>query len=127
MARTKQTARKSTEKLPEQLSTKLEERPSHRWSQASPLQARYRRLVGEIARDFKTDLTLKLRHGRRPARHLVGLFEDTNLCAIHAKRSPSCPRHQLAPHPRREGLGPITQTSLNQHNSSFRATYVLKQ
>jgi len=38
----------------------------------------FQRLVREIAQDFKTDLRLS---------YLVGLFEDTNVCAIHANSS----------------------------------------
>ncbi|KAI8508188.1 histone H3 type 2 [Branchiostoma belcheri] len=50
----------------------------------------FQRLVREIAQDFKTDL--------RSQRGLpVGLFEDTNLCAIHAKRVTIMPKDiQLA-------------------------------
>ncbi|MGH0118627.1 UNVERIFIED_CONTAM: hypothetical protein FKN15_047607 [Acipenser sinensis] len=50
----------------------------------------FQRLVREIAQDFKTDLrfqssaVMALQEGSEA--YLVGLFEDTNLCAIHAKR-----------------------------------------
>ncbi|XP_052021979.1 histone H3.3A-like [Apodemus sylvaticus] len=50
----------------------------------------FQRLVREIARDFKTDL--RFHSAATGALHeaseacLVGLFEDTNLCVIHAKR-----------------------------------------
>ncbi|EGV95355.1 Histone H3.3 type 1 [Cricetulus griseus] len=50
----------------------------------------FQRLVREIAQDFKTDLRFQsaaigaLQEGSEA--YLVGLFEDTNLCAIHAKR-----------------------------------------
>ncbi|VAH09908.1 unnamed protein product [Triticum turgidum subsp. durum] len=74
MARTKQTARKSTGgKAPRK----------------------------EIAQDFKTDLRFQssavsaLQEAAES--YLVGLFEDTNLCAIHAKRVTIMPKDiQLA-------------------------------
>ncbi|KAL5225796.1 hypothetical protein ABZP36_012435 [Zizania latifolia] len=75
MARTKQTARKSTGgKAPrKQLATK----------------------------DFKTDLRFQshavLALQEAAEAYLVGLFEDTNLCAIHAKRVTIMPKDiQLA-------------------------------
>ena len=47
------------------------------------------RLVREIAQDFKTDLRFQsaaiLCLQEAAEAYLVGLFEDTNLCAIHAK------------------------------------------
>lgn len=49
----------------------------------------FQRLVREIAQDFKTDLrfqtTAILALQEASEAYLVGLFEDTNLCAIHAK------------------------------------------
>ncbi|XDB63500.1 hypothetical protein AB1E18_016829 [Capra hircus] len=60
-----------------------------------------RRLVREIAQDFKTDLCFQsaaigaLQEASEA--YLVGLFEDTNLCAIHAKRVTIMPKDiQLA-------------------------------
>ena len=51
--------------------------------------APFQRLVREIAQDFKTDLrfqsTAILALQEASEAYLVGLFEDTNLCAIHAK------------------------------------------
>ncbi|KAH0512313.1 histone H3.3 [Microtus ochrogaster] len=50
----------------------------------------FQRLVREIAQDFKTDLCFQsaaigaLQEASEA--YLVGLFENTNLCAIHAKR-----------------------------------------
>ncbi|KNC23910.1 hypothetical protein FF38_01323 [Lucilia cuprina] len=53
----------------------------------------FQRLVREIAQDFKTDLRLQ----EASEAYLVGLFEDTNLCAIHAKRVTIMPKDiQLA-------------------------------
>jgi histone H3 len=50
----------------------------------------FQRLVREIADEFKSDLRFQgsaiaaLQEASEA--YLVGLFEDTNLCAIHAKR-----------------------------------------
>ena len=50
----------------------------------------FQRLVREIAQEFSTDLrfqsTAILALQEASEAYLVGLFEDTNLCAIHAKR-----------------------------------------
>ena len=50
----------------------------------------FQRLVREIAQDFKTDLRFQssavLALQEASESYMVGLFEDTNLCAIHAKR-----------------------------------------
>ena len=61
----------------------------------------FQRLVREIAGDFKSDL--RFASGAVGAlqeaaeAYLVGLFEDTNLCAIHAKRVTIMPKDiQLA-------------------------------
>ena len=61
----------------------------------------FQRLVREIAQDFKTDLrfqgTAILALQEAAEAYLVGLFEDTNLCAIHAKRITIMPKDiQLA-------------------------------
>ncbi|KAE8735847.1 histone H3.3 [Hibiscus syriacus] len=61
----------------------------------------FQRLVREIAQDFKTDLRFQS-HAVRALQeaaeaYLVGLFEDTNLCAIHARRVTIMPKDiQLA-------------------------------
>uniref|UniRef100_A0A1B0BKM3 Core Histone H2A/H2B/H3 domain-containing protein n=1 Tax=Glossina palpalis gambiensis TaxID=67801 RepID=A0A1B0BKM3_9MUSC len=51
---------------------------------------KFQRLVREIAQDFKTDLRFQssavMALQEASEAYLVGLFEDTNLCAIHAKR-----------------------------------------
>ena len=50
----------------------------------------FQRLVREIAQEFKTDLRFQgsavLALQEAAEAYLVGLFEDTNLAAIHAKR-----------------------------------------
>jgi histone H3 len=50
----------------------------------------FQRLVREIAQDYKTDLRFQSSAiqavQEAPEAYLVSLFEDTNLCAIHAKR-----------------------------------------
>ncbi|KAI3820167.1 hypothetical protein L1987_14025 [Smallanthus sonchifolius] len=61
----------------------------------------FQRLVREIAQDFKTDLRFQshavLALQEAAEAYLVGLFEDTNLCAIHAKRVTIMPKDiQLA-------------------------------
>ncbi|XP_027832940.1 histone H3.3A-like [Ovis aries] len=127
MARKKQTARKSTGgKAPrEQLATKAAlksapstggvKKPHHyspgtvalreiRYQESTELLIRklpFQRLVREIAQDFKTDLRFQsaaigaLQEASEA--YLVGLFEDTNLCAIHAKRLTIMPKDiQLA-------------------------------
>ena len=61
----------------------------------------FQRLVREIAQEFKTDLRFQgsaisaLQEASEA--YLVSLFEDTNLCAIHAKRVTIMPKDmQLA-------------------------------
>jgi histone H3 len=61
----------------------------------------FQRLVREIAQDFKNDLrfqsTAILALQEAAESYLVSLFEDTNLCAIHAKRVTIMPKDlQLA-------------------------------
>ncbi len=66
----------------------------------------FQRLVREIAQDFKTDLRFQssaiLALQEASEAYLVGLFEDTNLCAIHAKRVTisACPRRAAPNGPR---------------------------
>ena len=56
----------------------------------------FQRLVREIAGDFKSDLHFQsqaiLALQEAAEAYLVGLFEDTNLCAIHAKRVTIMPK-----------------------------------
>ena len=61
----------------------------------------FQRLVREIAQDFKQDLRFQsaaigaLQEAAEA--YIVGLFQDTNLCAIHAKRVTIMPKDiQLA-------------------------------
>lgn len=61
----------------------------------------FQRLVREIASDYQTDLRFQssavLALQEAAEAYLVGLFEDTNLCAIHAKRMTIQPKDmQLA-------------------------------
>ena len=61
----------------------------------------FQRLVREIAQDFKTDLRFQsaaiLCLQEAAEAYLVGLFEDGNLCAIHARRVTIMPKDiQLA-------------------------------
>jgi histone H3 len=61
----------------------------------------FQRLVREISQEFKTDLRFQssaiLAMQEATEAYLVGLFEDTNLCAIHAKRVTIMPKDiQLA-------------------------------
>ena len=128
MARTKQTARKSTGgKAPrKQLATKAARKSApttggvkkphryrpgtvalreiRRYQKSTDLLIRklpFQRLVREIAQDFKTDLRFQgsavLALQEAAEAYLVGLFEDTNLAAIHAKRVTIMPKDiQLA-------------------------------
>lgn len=56
----------------------------------------FQRLVREIAQSFKNDLrfqsTAILALQEAAEAYLVSLFEDTNLCAIHAKRVTIMPK-----------------------------------
>ncbi|CAN0156380.1 unnamed protein product [Lampetra fluviatilis] len=128
MARTKQTARKSTGgKAPrKQLATKAARKSApatggvkkphryrpgtvalreiRRYQKSTELLIRklpFQRLVREIAQDFKTDLRFQssavMALQEASEAYLVALFEDTNLCAIHAKRVTIMPKDiQLA-------------------------------
>ena len=128
MARTKQTARKSTDgKAHRKLLDAKAARKStpatggvmkpHRWrpgtvalrdikryQKSTELLIRklpFQRLVREIAQDFKTDLRFEssavVALQEASEAYLVGLFADTNLCAIHAKRVTIMPKDiQLA-------------------------------
>ena len=137
MARTKQTARKSTGgKAPRnQLSTKAARKSApatggvkkpyryrpgtvalreiRRYQKSTDLLIRklpFQRLVREISQDFKGDLrfqsTALLATQESSEAYLTGLFEDTNLGAIHAKRVTIMPKDiQLARRVRHETGG----------------------
>ncbi len=128
MARTKQTARKSTagKTIRKHLATKAARktpitgggvkrphryrpgtvalREIRRYQKSTELLLRklpFQRLVREVAQDFKTDLRFQssavLALQEACEAYLVALFEDTNLCAIHAKRVTIMPKDiQLA-------------------------------
>ena len=128
MARTKQTARKSTGgKAPrKQLASKAARksvpteagakksrryrpgtvalREIRRYQKSTDLlikKAPFQRLVREVAQDFKADLRFQssavMAMQESCEAYLVGLFEDTNLCAIHARRVTIMPKDmQLA-------------------------------
>jgi histone H3 len=74
-------------------------REVRRYQKSSELLVRkapFRRLVREIAQEYKPDL--RFQEGALDAiqeaseAYLVGLFEEANLCAIHAKRVTITPR-----------------------------------
>ena len=120
MARTKQTARKSTGgKFPRQhLGTKAARdsaprnkkfhrfrpgtvalRQIRRYQKSTDLLIRklpFQRLVREIAQEFKADLRFQesavLAMQQAAESYLVGVFEDANLCALHANRVTILPK-----------------------------------
>jgi len=128
MARTKQTARKSTGgKAPRQQLATMAARKSiptsggvkkphryrpgtvalreiRRYQKSTDLlirKAPFQRLVKEIAQQIKEDVrfqsTAVLALQEASEYYLVGLFEDTNVCAIHGKRVTIMPKDmQLA-------------------------------
>merc|ERR1712060_608185 len=87
----------------------------------------FQRLVREIAQDFKTDLRFQssavMALQEASEAYLGGLMEDTNLCAIHAKRVTIMPRDiQLARRIREKELN-FSLYSLKQ-KALFRAIFV---
>jgi histone H3 len=126
MARTKQTATKSAhmrKKVAKATKAKGERyrpgevalREIRRYQKSTELLCRklpFQRLVREIAGQWKTDKGMDYRFQSSAVlalqeaaeSYLVGLFEDTNLCAIHAKRVTIMPKDiQLARRIRGEG------------------------
>lgn len=74
-------------------------REIRRYQKSSELLIRklpFQRLCREIAMDFKTDLRFQAAAvaalQESAEAYLVGLFEDSNLCAIHAKRVTIMPK-----------------------------------
>ncbi|XP_050741375.1 uncharacterized protein LOC127010742 [Drosophila biarmipes] len=150
MARTKQTARKSTGgKAPrKQLATKAARKSApatggvkkphryrpgtvalreiRRYQKSTELLIRklpFQRLVREIAQDFKTDLRFQssavMALQEASEAYLVGLFEDTNLCAIHAKRVTIMPKDiQLARRIRGERASKMARTKQTARKST---------
>jgi histone H3 len=59
----------------------------------------FQRLVQEVAQDFKSDCrfqsTAVLALQEASEAYFVGLFEDNNLCAIHAKRITIMPKDMM--------------------------------
>jgi histone H3 len=128
MARTKQTARKTTGgKAPrKQLATKAARKSApitggvkvprryrpgtvalreiRKCQKSTELLIRrlpFQRLVREIAQNFKSDLRFQgsaiMALQEATESYMVGLFEDTNMCCIHAKRVTIMPKDmQLA-------------------------------
>jgi histone H3 len=123
MARTKQTARKSTGgKAPrKQLATKAARKSApatagvkkphryrpgtvalreiRRYQKSTDLLIRklpFQRLVREIAQDYKQECKFQgssiLALQESSEAYLTGIFEDSNLCAIHAKRVTIMPK-----------------------------------
>jgi histone H3 len=67
----------------------------------------FQRLVREIAQDFKTGLRFQssavLALQEAAEAYIVGLFEDSNLCAVHSNRVTVMPKDvQLARRIRRD-------------------------
>ena len=124
MARTKQTARKSTGRKATKAARKSApitggvKKPHHyrpgtmtlreiNWYQKSTVllirKLPFQWLVHKIAQDFKTDLQFQssavMALQEASEAYLVELFEDTNLCTIHAKHVTIMPKDfQLARH-----------------------------
>ena len=70
-----------------------------------PFQRLVREVAQEIMRDLRFQSTALLALQEASEAYLVGLFEDTNLCAIHAKRVTIMPKDmQLARRIRGERL-----------------------
>ncbi|ODM95761.1 histone H3 [Orchesella cincta] len=154
MARTKQTARKSTGGKPPRprLVTKAARKTAlpaggvkkphryrpgtvalreiRRYQQSTELLLRklpFQRLVREIAMDFKTDLRFQsssvMALQEASEAYMIGLLEDTNLCAIHAEGHPISQTH-----PWRTNLNnDRTLTSSHNPTALLRATTVFKE
>ena len=153
MARTKQTARKSTGgKAPRnQLATKAARKSApatggvkkphcyrpgtvalreiRRYQKSTELlihKLPFQHLVREIAEDFKTDLCFQssavMALTEASEAYLIGLLEDTNLCAIHAKRVTIMPKDIQLAHRIRGERAKAVPTPTKQTLSPFRTT-----
>ena len=81
------------------INVKLRLREIRRYQRTTDLlirKAPFQRLVREIAQEMKKDVrfqsTALLALQEAAEVHLIQLFEDTNLCALHAKRVTVMPR-----------------------------------
>uniref|UniRef100_A0A915DF56 Histone H2A/H2B/H3 domain-containing protein n=1 Tax=Ditylenchus dipsaci TaxID=166011 RepID=A0A915DF56_9BILA len=103
MVRTKQTAKKSCDNrqsITRQLATKRANRAKRQANAATPsnpiIPRRHRKKVRAVAQKFKEDLRFQanamLCLQEATESYLTGLFEDTNLAALHAKRVTIMPR-----------------------------------
>ncbi|GBP94797.1 Histone H3 [Eumeta japonica] len=156
MARTKQTARKSTGgKAPrKQLATKAARKSApatggvkkphryrpgtvalreiRRYQKSTELLIRklpFQRLVREIAQDFKTDLRFQssavMALQEASEAYLVGLFEDTNLCAIRQTRHHHAEGHTARPsHPWRARLSASLHTTRSRFDITLHYYFV---
>ncbi len=123
MARTKSMAKQSTieiprnllKTIPRNLLTTIKDKRKHRfrpgtvalreirrYQRSTDLLIRklpFQRLVRELAQNFRADLRFQsnaiLALQEAAESYLVRLFEDTNLCAIHAKRCTIMPKDLL--------------------------------
>ena len=105
MARTKQEPKKRSQIKKKQTKNAVEKKPHRyrpgtvalreirKYQKSTDLLLRklpFQRLIREIAYNFKTDVRFQsfavLALQEAAEAYLVSLFEDTNLCAIHAKR-----------------------------------------
>ncbi|XP_053679034.1 histone H3-like, partial [Anopheles nili] len=91
----------------------------------------FQRLVREIAQDFKTDLRFQssavMALQEASEAYLVGLFEDTNLCAIHAKRVTIMPKDIQLARRIRGGKAPRKQLATKAARKSAPATGGVKK
>ena len=101
MARTKQTARKQATPAGKAPRKQVGNKAARKSAELLIRKLPFQRLVREVAQQFKSDLRFQssavLALQEASESYLVGLFEDTNLCAIHAKRVTIMPKDiQLA-------------------------------
>ena len=67
----------------------------------------FQRLIRELSQEFKTDLRFQsnaiLAMQESAEAYLIGLYEDTNICTIHAKRVTIMPKDMMLAHRLRIG------------------------